>query len=637
MTEAQVKALALSVSDLSPYIKTKYGKNLYNMAGAVVQTGGFYSGTSSSVTWNPSAPFTQHALIPVEPGKSYVLFPAYEVGTLTAIVSYLIGHDIAGTPINYPTQTANTTTRTRSILVPAGVYYLSFPAQNSMWNFYKGTIQLEEGLTPTAYESYGTSLVLRADKLENNTITQAAITALQGQIDTTVRKNFPKPFYKDALTKMPNFRNKMLAKTEDINVVMTGTSLFVGSLWASTRSDATTRPPLMHTNDLASAIWDKLLNIWPQQQYRRYDNAFFTLVGAGWTETATDAGWYDTSPYHNGLTKFTTAINSGVSFIVPIGAWQFNFIYRTDSVGAGCTVAITEGNAKMEAWDGSAWVEANGFTFTMLEPAATSTKGNTIYQKRLKMRCKNKAGGGINSLTTAKTVSILKGSNANRFMFVGVEWSPKEFMCTLINAAGGGQNWGTGSLPATQDSDIWVHNPDLIIAEITSINWGASAKNALANSPITYADKCKRWYFNGFSDEANSLHARSSGYTTCDVMFVNDTLTNRTDAFGPWVDSNGVIAYDTVTTAADTYTGAMNCAYDNYNEIDKYMMSVQSAYFFISLNNVFKTVAEKFYGTHYLGLAITGTTGVSLTNDGTHWNDNGAALAAAMITPVFDF
>ena len=132
-----------------------------------------------------------------------------------------------------------------------------------------------------------------------------------------------------------------------------------------------------------------------------------------------------------------------MSFIVPSDAWAFNYIYRTDSVGGNCTITIDEGNSKMEVYNGIDWVEANGYVFTTLEPPVTASKGNTVYQKRLRMRCKNKATGGINSIGTAKGVSIKKGDNTtDRFMFVGAEWSKREFMINVINGAGGGKKLG---------------------------------------------------------------------------------------------------------------------------------------------------------------------------------------------------
>ena len=83
----------------------------------------------------------------------------------------------------------------------------------------------------------------------------------------------------------------------------------------------------------------------------------------------------------NGLTKTTTSTNASVTALIPVDAWQFNFIYRTDIECGDCTIGITQGNGKVEVFNGISWVEANGHVFSMLESEPTATKGNTCYQK----------------------------------------------------------------------------------------------------------------------------------------------------------------------------------------------------------------------------------------------------------------
>lgn len=451
-----------------------------------------------------------------------------------------------------------------------------------------------------------------------------------------VAYSFPKFTYKGLLDKIPLFRSKMLNKNKDVVVVLSGTSLTQGSLYATTRSDATTRPPSLHTNDFSSKVFDKLSNLWTGQQYRRYDHAFFTLIGAGWSETATDASWDDTGSAKNGLTKLTTAVNSGVSFIVPVNAWQFNFIYRTGVLGAACTVAITEGNEKMEVWNGSAWVEANGYTFTMLEGATTATKGNTQYQKRLKMRCKNKASGGINSTATTKTVTISKGNNSDKFMFCGVEWSQREFMLTVVNGARGSKAWLLNSLPLYQDLDIWAFNPDLVMCEITTHNWnGSNQYGCTFSNESTVLQYLKKWIFNEASDTPTSLIAKKAAFSDCEVMFYGDTMNGAKNSDGPF-DLNGDIRYVEVTEAGASL-GMIKTCYDNYDAVDAHIKTNHSDYIYIPVNNIFKSVSESFYGKHQLGMAASAADGETLSIDSTHWNDNGVKLVAEIVLPVFDF
>ena len=93
----------------------------------------------------------------------------------------------------------------------------------------------------------------------------------------------------------------------------------------------------------------------------------------------------------------------------------------------------------------------------------------------MKFRCKNKDEGGINSIGSVKSITISKGNNNNRFNVVGFEWSPREYMLTVINGARGSHQWGVDNilnLEKFQDLDIWEFSPDLIMCEATVINWG---------------------------------------------------------------------------------------------------------------------------------------------------------------------
>lgn len=478
---------------------------------------------------------------------------------------------------------------------------------------------------------------------------ETRIEELEG--NDTVKKYFPiKNYFNMLQQKCPNFCKKVREKTGDVTVVVSGSSLSMGNRYASTRPDATTRPPLLHTNDLASAIFDTILNQYPNQEYRRFDHEDLGYIGT-WQETndlvVGDVHiWDDNSSIKNPLTKTTTSSNASVSIVVPDDAWQFNFIYKTDTTCGNCSVSITEGNGKMEVWNGSAWVEANGYSFSMLETVASGMKGNTCYQKRLKMRCKNKNSGGINSIGTAKHLTISKGNNDSRMNVVGFEWSPREFMFTLINGSRGGWQWGyvdVSNLEKRQDSDIWPFEPDLLMLEVTAINWGASRNNYMERDPNFYVNIAKRAYFNEFEENPESIFATSHGYTDCEVLFYGDTMHFVSDY--RCFNDQGEPIYYTVASAANngkqgvtppqTYVGSRITAYDNYNIVDEYMLS-KANYIYIPVNEEFKKIAEKYYGSYFNGMTTgTGKTGTGLSTDMTHLNDNGAALWASLICPLF--
>ncbi|HIE0694753.1 TPA: hypothetical protein ACXJM5_003517, partial [Acinetobacter baumannii] len=327
-----------------------------------------------------------------------------------------------------------------------GEYYITDSAGNVLQ--FKAADSVDEDYIITipanAAKLYVNCTYDYADNFNVERISNALLAKIP-DVDMTVRSTFPSFNYFDKLkVKCPNFYQKFKDKNEDVTVVLTGTSLTQGNLYTTDRADASTRPAALHTHDLASSVFDKLIKHWDGQKYRRYDHADLTYSSSSWSvvNQLPDFVWDDYAHIKNGLTKTTTDANASVSMTIPANAWQFNFVYRSDGQCGNCTVSIAEGNSKVEAWNGSAWVEANGFVFSMYEGPATSTKGNTQYQKRLKMRCKNRASGGINSIGSTKQITISKGNNSNRFNVVGFEWSQREFMLFVINGARGGFEWG---------------------------------------------------------------------------------------------------------------------------------------------------------------------------------------------------
>lgn len=529
-----------------------------------------------------------------------------------------------------------------------GEYYISDSAGNVLQ--FKAADSVDEDYIITipdnAAKLYVNCTYDYADNFNVERISNALLAKIP-DVDMSVRSVFPNFNYFDKLrVKCPNFYRKFKDKNQDVTVVLTGTSLTQGNLYASDRADASTRPAALHTHDLASSVFDKLIKHWDGQKYRRYDHADLTYSSSSWSvvNQLPDFVWDDYAHIKNGLTKTTTDANASVSMSIPADAWQFNFVYRSDSQCGNCTISIAEGNEKVEVFNGSEWVEANGATFTMYEPPATETKGNTQYQKRLKMRCKNKDAGGINSIGSTKQITISKGNNSNRFNVVGFEWSPREFMLFVINGARGGFEWGDPSgnrLDKYQDTDIWAFNPDLLLAEITIINWGASEASAMSVDPLHYVNIAKRAYFNEFNDMPTSLYAMSEAYTKCDVIFYSDTLAATSAVAGAWDSTTHEPLFGTVTTAASNggpvdniNVGRAKTNFENYEAVERYIASKD--YLFIPILSTFKAVTENYYGSYWAGMQPSDKTGETLSIDGVHFNDNGAALFSKIVASVFD-
>ncbi len=486
--------------------------------------------------------------------------------------------------------------------------------------------------------TYAYSVSFKVERLSNALLAKIPV------VDQSVRSVFPTFNYFDKLrVKCPNFYRKFKEKNADVTVVLTGTSLTQGNMYASDRADATTRPAALHTNDLASSVFDKLIKHWDGQKYRRYDHDDIFYSNSSWSVTTQADDWDDHTYIKNGLTKTTTDANASVSTKIPANAWQFNFVYRTNTNGCDSRIEITQGVNYVEVFDGSNWVEAHNYQFSNLESAASATKGNTQYQKRLKMRCKNKAGG-VNSIGTEKQITISKVSATGRFNVVGFEWSPREFMLSVINGARGGHEWGDPSgnrLDQYQDLDIWAFNPDLLLAEITIINWGASEPSSLSKDPLHFVNIAKRAYFNEFDDMPTSLHSKSEAYSKCDVVFYSDTLAASSAVAGAWDSTTHEPKFGTVTDAAtngstvDTSNvGRVKTNFENYEAVESYIASKD--YLFIPILSTFKSVAENYYGSYWAGMQPSDKTGTTLSIDGVHFNDNGAALFSKIVASVFD-
>ncbi|MEX3725792.1 hypothetical protein AB3504_19535 [Acinetobacter baumannii] len=167
------------------------------------------------------------------------------------------------------------------------------------------------------------SLISNKDKFSVKLLSKDEVALFKSsQVVTTVRDAFPsRPSYPNLLKeKCPKFYEKLKGKTGDLTVCLTGTSLTQGNLYATDRSDATTRPPQLHTNDLASAIFDSLIGYWDGQQYRRYDHSDLTYSSSAWVVTndvkdGENSVWDDRAEYRNGLTKTTTSANASVAMI----------------------------------------------------------------------------------------------------------------------------------------------------------------------------------------------------------------------------------------------------------------------------------------------------------------------------------
>ncbi|WP_313515659.1 hypothetical protein [Sphingobacterium sp.] len=502
-----------------------------------------------------------------------------------------------------------------------------------------GNFQLEKGEMATTFMPYNPIPKIKKELLPNsstpvNTSFNSEIwyKYLEGELKTSL-----------LLEKAPKFSRHYLLKDKNLTVGNTGTSLTARSSEHCTlRTDANKRPPLLHSNNLASHLWDKMK--WDSQFYRRYDYpSFFTETGVFFTDSNLSE-WGDGAT-RDGLTRY--ANNSAeLSFIIPEGAWQFNFIYRTDSVGVEqVLISIIEGNGLVEVFDeiDNLWKEANGFVFSMRESiptqrvinypkpsdgtvgtVTTATKSNTTYQKRLEMRCKSTS---IDSRSLTKNVTM-QGQTAGRFMYWGCEWSLREFMITYINAARGSHNTqvsdGLG-LPRYADNELHGFKPDLLLFELPIHNDGA--KNADPYPANYWANLTENFVFN--LDFELSLIRRSqdlNGFKPEIIMHSSSIAFN----FGG-IDEQGKLI---VKSQLD---GTMMSALDKINQAYNHVLINHPEAGFINSAQRWVEAGNAIFGDLKKATIGSGNSGLTFTKEGSHWNDTGSKIIAKTLVGLFDF
>ena len=445
------------------------------------------------------------------------------------------------------------------------------------------------------------------------------------------------------MDKLPNFREHWLKRDKDLCVVNTGTSLTARSDEHCTyHPQKEFRPPLMHSNNMASILWDKMK--WDNQEYRRYDSVYFTENG-GTFATASDLSEWDDNIYRRGLTRYSEDTGASVSFEVPVGAWQFNFIYRTDSVATEqAQVTVAEGNGQIEVFDETteSWVEANGYNFSMKEPTpvarnvsvpnpstetfntiSIATKGNTTYQKRLKMRCKSSA---IDSRASVKNVTIA-GVTSGRFLYWGVEWSKREFMITYINAARGSHDTDAltiRGLPRFADNEVWSFKPDILFFELPIHNDGAGNANSYAGG--IWERLTENYVFR--SDYELSMLTRAANFgLSPEIGMFNSSISYN---FGAIDESGNLIL-------SEQDDGSMMTALDKYNQAYNYVVANHPDVVFINSVKRWVDAGYAIFGDLRTATEGSGKDGNTFTNEGSHWNDTGSKIIAKTLTPVFDF
>lgn len=526
-----------------------------------------------------------------------------------------------------------------------GIKYVVLSLVKTADNILNGEAQLELGEMPTAYQPYEAKLKIKTEVLPEGLGSGSPSQPTTSFNDATWFKYTQADGASIDSHKLPKFRKHHLLKDKDLTVVMTGTSLSARTTEHSTgHPKAIFRPPMMHSHALCSHLWDAMM--WEGQQYRRYDSGFFTETGS--FLTASNLTEWDDGPYRDGLTRYTASESASISFKIPSEAWQFNFIYRTDSLGSAAKITVAEGIGKVQVYDETtnSWVEAHNYEFSQVETApvtrsvnipspvtATITattlasKGNTTYQKRLKMRCRDNIS--LNSLGTEKNITIAKNSITGRFMYWGVEWSPRQYMITFINSARGSHNTSatsTSGLPRYQDNEVWSFKPDLIFSELAIHNDGAASAGSY---PVgQWAGLAYNYITN--TDYELSMYSRSAYFgLSPEYVFYMGTITWN---FGG-INEDGSLKYGLQTSSVKGGVKAMS-ALDKYDEAVQFLQENAPT---ISVVNTAKRWVEagvSIFGDMKAATVGSGKAGATFTNEGSHWNDTGSLIMAKALIPI---
>ncbi|MGV0885970.1 hypothetical protein V6760_03745 [Acinetobacter venetianus] len=524
-----------------------------------------------------------------------------------------------------------------------GITHVVISLDKTAGNVLDGTAQMEVGEMPTIYQAYNEVPRIK-DSLVPNSSEGGGSNPVAFD-NATWYKYVNADGAKIFQDMLPKFRKAMLLKNQDVVVVNTGTSLTARtSEHSSLHSEAAFRPPMMHSKAFCSHIWDALR--WEGQQYRRYDAAYFTETGT--FATSSNLAEWDDGAARDGLTRYSSDVAASIQFAIPVGAWQFNFIYRTDSVGCDAKITITEGAGKVQVFDEltQAWVEANNYTFNQLEatpvtrsvviPSAVSSstqtvtcasKGNTTYQKRLKMRCRGD-NSTFDSLAVAKSVTIARVGGGSRFMYWGVEWSPRQYMITYINAARGSHNTsatGALGLPRFQDNEIWSFKPTLILSELGIHNDGAAGSGIY---PVGTWQGLSYNYVNNLNFEL-SMFSRAAYFNNTAVEYAFFTASIAWNFGG--INEDGTLKYS-LQTSSEKGPARMMSALDKYQEATEYLNSVGIPC--VDAAKRWVDAGYALFGSMKDATVGSGKNGNTFTNEGSHWNDTGSMIIAKAVIPL---
>ncbi|MEK5414403.1 hypothetical protein [Paenibacillus sp. FSL L8-0708] len=454
---------------------------------------------------------------------------------------------------------------------------------------------------------------------------QQAIYKFRNPFPDIVEKVRPLTISKNLRSMAPLYFRKHKKQIEDVVVLLMGDSISTTNHYTTPRTDAMFRPPLMVEHAYVTNIEEQLR--WDGQRYYRYDTGIFTETSStavtkdydlawDWVGT-TEANLYAINN-RPALTRILEGTNAKVSYTVPSGVKRCDFIYRTDYLNAAtATVTVSSGNEVLQVYNesSSAWVEANGYSYSAKE-VDELLPGNlrrSAYQKRLKMKV-------VGALGT--TIVTITNNGSGRLTYWGIQTGIREFMHDFILSSRGGHS--IARLENFEAWDVDYYKPNLILWELPILNENMdvanadySPKNMGAATTINFATR--------FLTKANQLKSKTYTPELISWVMFFGTGNNAIDGNNNWaygVCDNGE------RVSVPNYISRTISEFDENN---LYLIDLFSLY----MDYARKRSVSEGGSIRDIVLSGTGVAGSSLTIDGGHFNDLGAAITTEMFGSFF--
>ena len=307
--------------------------------------------------------------------------------------------------------------------------------------------------------SYNGTSGIKTPQIQKNTEsiveleTKSKLLGVRSKYDSSVIEN-QTPFY-----------TNLLNLDRDLEIALIGDSLFALTSSAGDVEDGTlqaNRPPSMQFDAYCFRLWFDVVNNKPD--YDRYDSAINTFTETGtFTDSYTDWNAPDwTAEYRSdgSLTRFSSDTNAEISLNWDLSTHEkLNFIHRKTPDGSqNLTVTIDLGNGNIEVYNGSTWVEANGFTFDQyIDPSISlQNSGYSLYLANVKLKFRR-----VTSATTAN-ITINKPVDGTTLYYWGTErWNGNSIFIT--NVARGGRT--SSYLQNNMLNDLGQRDLDFVIVE----------------------------------------------------------------------------------------------------------------------------------------------------------------------------